>query len=102
MKISLKEWNDICQYHPAEKSFRQFCVHTITKTPEGFRRTCYIGLQFYIIIHILNIFCYQNSKLKKFRVLPRQFPSDYFYKDTPAYKKAQEIFDKRIDKFFFV
>lgn len=102
MRISLKEWLYIGQYHPMCESCRWMCVHKLKKDKDGggYRRKVAISLPFYLLffipIHLIYLFIVLwDGGLKKFEIQPRNIYSDYIYPGGSAWKKANEIFQKK-------
>lgn len=105
MKITLKEWLYIGQYHPVRESCRWMCVHTLEKDKDGggYRRKVVISLPLYLLFfipfHLINLFIVLwDGGLKEFEIQPRDINSDYIYPGGSAWKKADEIFKKEVDK----
>lgn len=102
MKITLKEWLYIGQYHPVRESMRWTCVHTLEKDKDGngYRRKVAISLPFYLLffipIHLINLFIVLwDGGLKEFEIQTCNINSDYIYPGGSAWAKADEIFKKR-------
>lgn len=103
MKISLKEWLYIGQYHPVHESCRWMCAHKLEKDGDGYRRKVAISLPcyllFFIPIHLTNLFIVLwDGGLKEFGIQPRNISSDYIYPGCPSWEKANEIFEKKQKK----
>lgn len=100
MRISLKEWLYIGQYHPVRESCRWMCVHKLEKDGDGYRRKVAISLPFYLLffipIHLINLFIVLwDGGLKEFEIQPRNINSDYIYPGCSSWEKANEIFQKK-------
>lgn len=100
MRISLKDWLYIGQYHPVQESCRWMCVHKLEKDGDGYRRKVAISLPFYLLffipIHLINLFIVLwDGGLKEFEIQPRNINSDYIYPGCSSWEKANEIFQKK-------
>lgn len=104
MKISLKDWYYIEKDHPTKKIFRCLYTYTLEKIPRGYVRTIKMRWPIYIFAFIpLNLrnifFAMWDGGLREFEFQRRTFLHIYTYeKNIDLYKRAEEIFKKKIDK----
>ena len=102
MKITHKDWTYIGKYNHAAKWCHKLCSYKLIKEDDNtFKRVQKIGLFAYLIIfipiHILQFFvCMWDGGLKEFIIFSRYLGSDTLQKGTPAYERANEVWNNLI------
>jgi hypothetical protein len=101
VKITLKDWTYIGRYNYAAKWIRPFCVYTLTKEDEqSFIRAQEVHILAYVLmfipLHILQALVLMwDGGLKEFEIFKRKLGHDILRIGSPAYEKAQEVFNNQ-------
>jgi hypothetical protein len=98
-RITLKDWTYIGKCNHAAKWCRPICSYRLVKKDIDFIREQKMGWPWYIIVfipvHILQAFaCIWDGGLKEFTILGRDIGYDVLTRGSPAYTRAEEIWNK--------
>lgn len=101
-KISMNDWTYIGKYNPAAKWLRPFCSYSLTKTDNGFLRSCKLSWLVYLLlflpVHLFKLFvCMWDGGLKNFELEPRILDSESITENGlnfTRYPMAKEIWEK--------